>query len=242
VLSGIALVCAQDFPPMPRPANPPLPGANLEPPDPRSASISGLVSDDTGKPVTGARVYYNQAGQLRRTHPFGSFQVVAPNLSGSAVTAQDGTFRVANLPRGSYVLCASGPLPEHLLSCQWGAQSTHVFVGRAQALSGVGMKIRTGVLLTIAIDDSAGRLSSVQDAGIGIADPGVWYSRAGLVARAANAAYYRVAVPKSRDLRLFLTGKLNLADAGGNALDSGKPSLLVPTGTGPALTVQLVTR
>ena len=163
-------------------------------------------------------------------------------MNGSAVTAQDGTFRVANLPRGVYVLCAAGLLPEHLLSCQWGAQSTHVFVGRAQAVSGVGMKIRTGVLLTIAIDDSAGRLSSVQDPGIGIADPGVWYSRAGLVARATNSAHYRVAVPKSRDLRLFLTEKLNIADASGNPLDSGKPSLLIPSGTDPALTVQLVTR
>src|SRR5258706_5303218 len=70
-----------------------------------AASFGGIVVTDSGEPVSGAGLSWNNNGICSRT-PSGGLSCFPPTVIGSTKTADDGHFLAADLPADSYHFCA----------------------------------------------------------------------------------------------------------------------------------------
>src|SRR5690242_9213970 len=76
-------------------------------------SIAGTIYGPDGKTLGGTLVWANIVSSLQR--PVDRKSSVIPVLS--ALTADDGSFALSNVPAGDYVLCASNPAVAALNPC-----------------------------------------------------------------------------------------------------------------------------
>ena len=122
-------------------------------------SFSGVVLLDNAKPLAGASVGY---GKVRGCLPGTNCSQLEPIVGGTVRSGPDGTFAMDNMPVGEYLLCASGSQPNHLRSCEWGQDSTHVNVVANTTADPVTLNIRTGAIVTFNVNDPTG-LIKIQD-------------------------------------------------------------------------------
>jgi len=194
-------------------------------------SLAGVVLDDRGQPVRAADVEYHL---LRggRTDRYGRHTFTEAPVAGWVTTGNDGRFLVTGLRSGQYMLCALAKLPHQLHSCQWGEGGAPLRVNAGQQTGDVRLVLRSGVSLTVHVADP-----------IGIADPGDVFrapahSRRLLLGVISDTGEYyrihnvskgqgefinRVAVPRGRAMKLVVDTDLDVGDAAGNPMASGKP-------------------
>ena len=110
-----------------------------------SGSISGRVTSN-GKPVPRVPVILTQ-------NPFdGEGKPVA-----RTTTDQDGRFRIANVPAGSFNLSAFAPAFVFDERSSWGQDGKRMTISPGEAIEGVDVELRRGGVITGKVSDSAGR-------------------------------------------------------------------------------------
>ena len=110
-----------------------------------SGSISGRVTSN-GKPVPRVPVILTQ-------NPFdGDGKPVA-----RTTTDQDGRFRIANVPAGSFNLSAFAPAFVFDERSSWGQDGKRMTISPGEAIEGVDVELRRGGVITGKVSDSAGR-------------------------------------------------------------------------------------
>jgi len=214
-----------------------------------TGTLSGVVVDDTGAPVAGAIISYNNGQAMSRTA-----NGLTPSQGAVAsvvLTGADGGFSVTGLPAGGYGLCVYGPKPTHPGSCEWGPGATSVSVSPGQTAQ-VSLQIAEGTLLIFQVQDPGGKIRDLESqptvngrmplTGSNFAI-GVWagtrYLRASLVSTSGTTHQYQVAIAKTASVRLFLNTALNVIDANSSAMAVGQPSLTISAGGQATVTTNL---
>ena len=95
-----------------------------------SGAVRVQVVDETGKPISPARVFISQALPSTATRPPAPPVITGPQV-GTAYTDQNGHF-VAFLPAGSYIACAETTTQGVLDPCHW-ATSAPTFTIKSQS-------------------------------------------------------------------------------------------------------------
>lgn len=104
----------------------------------QTGSISGTIAGDDGKPLAGVIT-------SNRTSP--------PAASGRAVAGANGAFTIANLPAGTYALCASVENLGYLDPCAWSAAPPTVQIAAGQAVTGFRLVVKKGTTLQVRLND-----------------------------------------------------------------------------------------
>ncbi|HUO27904.1 MAG TPA: carboxypeptidase-like regulatory domain-containing protein [Bryobacteraceae bacterium] len=218
-------------------------------------SLQGSVTDSQGRALAGASVRYQRVVAIVGT---GRNLAPAPGeavVRGATTTAADGTFAVASLPAGDYLLCADVPSTAYLDPCRW-TQPVRVALS-AGGISTQTVALALGVFLRVRVNDPAGLLPKVID--------GPWTPRKLLVGVSyANGAYqgatktgvdsagsdYQLVIPASTPFHLWLFSRdVTLVDAAGSAVDvsgsqipfqaaPGQDQVFTYTVSGPAAAVR----
>ena len=213
-------------------------------------TISGVVVDDSGGPISGASVVYRSVPPLA-VSASGKLAPSGPVVSSYVSTSADGAFAIANLPLGNYNLCAYGVTAADLGSCEWVQGTTHVALASAQTVQ-VRFHVSQGVLITFQVADTRQQIVSLEDlpivagrlpltgANFGI---GIWagsrYVRAGLVSKIGTTREYQLAIPKTAAVRLFLDTSLAALDANSVAIPLRQAGNTITPGGEGALTVNI---
>jgi Carboxypeptidase regulatory-like domain len=116
-----------------------------------AGTISGVVVDDSGNPISGASVVYRSVPPLT-VSASGKLAHSGPVVSAYVSTSADGAFALENLPPGNYNLCAYGVTAADLGSCEWVQGTTHVSLASAQTVQ-VHFHVSQGVLITFQVAD-----------------------------------------------------------------------------------------
>jgi hypothetical protein len=182
---------------------------------PRTVTISGTVIDDSGAPVAGALVHYNNS-PATKTDAYGHVHRTEPFLSSHVVTATDGTFAITALPPSLYWLCAAGVTPVQLRSCDWGQATNSVDLRTAADASGIKLQVVNGLTLTFQVTDAQGKINA-GNFRIFVVDQ-TRYMDAGLTSVEGSVHNYSLAVPKGRALTLFLDTALQVTDSASKAI------------------------
>jgi len=180
----------------------------------RTGSIAGSVLLDSQVGLEDSRVVYSKVIRLSRDSK-GSIVELEPHVTGIVRTGANGTFRIDSLPSGSYYLCALPAQANQIKSCD--SPYPPVSVREANTTADVALIVRTGVLLSIVIDDASTRITP-QTLAVGWMSPSGAYSPATQSARTADRATLTVAIPRNSSGHLFLDGSLTILDASGAAL------------------------
>jgi len=174
----------------------------------RTGSIAGSVLLDNQAGLQDARVVYNRTIRIERDAR-GSLVALERHLSGSVRTNAEGSFRIDSLSAGEYFLCALPVQANQIKSCD--SPNPPIAVREATAVAGVVLVVKTGVLLTIVIDDLNTRITP-QTLAVGWVSPTGAYSPALQSARTAQSATFTVAIPRNSAGNLFLDGSLTILD------------------------------
>lgn len=116
-----------------------------------TGQISGKVVDQEGAPVAGAYVMVIREGNET---PFSKTVVAAP----------DGAFVAAQLPAGSFRLCAEKRNAELLNPCEWFDKQRTVAVADGEKINGASVRTIKGLTFTLRIKDSNGQLKAAEGA------------------------------------------------------------------------------
>lgn len=196
----------------------------------QTGSIAGSVTDANGAPVAGATVVYNNVREYTRD-PAGHLVPTGVAINSGTITAQDGSFTVGSLPVGTYYLCAFGPQPTDLGSCEWGKGAYSVQIANAQAVANISISVTSGTQLVFQVSDPN---SLIQDVApnttvggliplsggnfkIGVVAGGRYY-RANPLSQTGTLHTYAVAVPTGVTLRLFVSSSLGVVSSDGTAI------------------------
>lgn len=118
-----------------------------------SGTLSGLVVDDSSRPIANCPVGYNNLMGLK---PFKGVRRVGAVVKTDAA----GKFQALNLPHGTYYVCAIGAAREHLKAC--------TFVGVWQNPREARVVVPTGALLRILVKDPSGRILPATRFAVGV--------------------------------------------------------------------------
>jgi hypothetical protein len=183
-----------------------------------TVSISGSVVDDSGAPLAGSRVDYRNSPTAIRDQS-GHTMVTGPVVESSIATGKDGTFNLADLPRGVYWLCAEGTQATHIRSCDWGFGNTKIDLTTATSVTNAKLQVHNGVTLTFQVNDArnqikdfaagAGTLTAPGNFRIFVVN-GAWLRPAPPVSVSGTTHQYAVLVPKSGSFQMLLDTKLTV--------------------------------
>jgi len=116
------------------------------------ATITGKVVDTFTRPVASAFVTISEEP---------SRPGVVPTMRGATTqTAADGSFSVANLEAGTFLLCAQVPKGTLLNPCQWTTTLPRAVLTSATATTSITLTMRPGYRLPIRVDDPQNLLST----------------------------------------------------------------------------------
>jgi hypothetical protein len=181
-------------------------------PDPNTASIQGRVTArDTGKPLSDALI-------IARAMPEYSTRQTAKS-------AADGSFRLQNLPGGSYAICVKPADDGYLDPCEWTPAAVSIAVATGQQLSGNALAVASGSVVKIRIEDSSQLLFQKTKTGflpdllVGVFGPNGLFYPAHVVNRDIRGLSLQLTIPFDTPLALSIASRaLKLADTSGPAL------------------------
>jgi len=193
-------------------------------------TISGSVVDESGEPLAGAKVYYNNSPNIVRDQT-GHTRVTGPIINATTITGKDGTFSVSGLAAGVYWLCADGTQSTHIRSCDWGFDATKLDLTKVSAAVNAKLQVHDGVALTFQVNDAraqikdyateAGQVGAPGNFRIFVVD-GARVKAAQPVSASGSTRLYTLMVPKTRAVRLLLDTKLNVLNQSQSAAYPGK--------------------
>jgi hypothetical protein len=197
-----------------------------------SVTISGTVADESGNPIAGAKVYYNNSPASVRDRA-GHTHLKEPFVSSSVITGKDGTFSVTSVPPGVYWLCAEVSQQNQIRSCDWGFGGTKIDLTTGSSAANTKLQVHSGVTMTFQVTDAR---NQIKDFPVGALAPGAngnfrifvtdgpMVKLARLVSVNGNVHQYEVTVPATRALRMLLDTKLSVINQKSSAaVATGKP-------------------
>lgn len=173
-----------------------------------AGGISGTVTSEDGKPISGAFVT-----AVRQD----------PLYSGNSMTKEDGAFTIDQLPGGEYTLCTQVPFSEWINPCEWTGAGPIVTVVEGQQSRKNEIQLQRGLIVQVLLQDPDKHVEKHN--GTPVPAPVVFsvLDAAGLqhglapTHRDGSNTFYQITIPPNKDftLRAF-SDALQLAD------DSGK--------------------
>jgi hypothetical protein len=209
--------------------------------------IQGKVLTADGKPIPRATIYYGRSGRVKGKAAAGV--VLPPVLSAKA--GFDGSFTLANLTPGGWIVCAEAP--GYLNPCHWSTAPAFTVLS-GQTVSNAAVHLDQAYTLQIRIKDPQGLLANDgKVAGavlqIGVQAPSGAFQRATLAGKDSTGRNYTVAIPLKTAAKLFVSGgAFQLNDDSGSqvarngkvtplaAPDAGKPGAAPPAPLGFTIT------
>jgi hypothetical protein len=185
-----------------------------------TAEIQGQLVDDAQLPVANARVRVVRTAQPALT-------------AAESVTAANGGFSITGLSAGDYQICVEIAGRELLNPCLWQPKPIPVRLDASQRLTGVQVRLKKPVPLTVRVDDPAQLLSSYERSPAG--GPlliGIWsanglFHPARVVSQDAQGRNYTLLAPSETSLHLSVNGhKIQLLDENGQPFNSNPPIAL----------------
>ncbi|SRR6266849_3256141 len=181
---------------------------------PVSGTISGLVLGPDGTPVPYANI---SAVIVSPVPPRQRAQYAA--LSFVTQSIQDGTFKLANVPAGTYRICADALNRALLNTCRWGGGPS-VAIGAGNAIASVPtVRLAAGATLSVHVADPTGALGKQATLAVEVSTP-TGFVPLPLVGSSAASRDYQMLVPFSTDLSLMILGKsFTMTNAQGLSVD-----------------------
>lgn len=182
-----------------------------------AANLSGSVTSTDGKPIQGAEIMISGLGkhQTSRTDAGKAVSRPVEGAEPGRATVRlrpDGTFSIQGLRNGEYLVCARAPFP-YLNPCDWGTPGGFR-VDADRVSGGVSLRLQTGALLEIRIDDPARAFPQADDSvnglpiSCGVMTPDRRYVPALLSSRTPEGRTYRLAVPAATNLKLSFSSRV----------------------------------
>ncbi len=203
-------------------------------------AIGGSVIDDSGRPVSGARVLINlapPAGAARFTSP--------PVETGALVTVvtadANGIFQVPVLPAGQYIACAESAAPGLLDPCHWSASAPTFTVDAAKGIAPLVVTMTRGAIIPIHVSDPLTLLqpmtpsSASMDLQVHVVTNKGLHLNAPVQASSAVGRDYAATVPfgAAITLRVMASPNLKVNDQSGNPIDAAGTSVMPVSGASP---------
>lgn len=202
------------------------------PQNPAGGAISGTVVDESGRPVSRARVSYNKHTAYAR-EAYGGLRVRDPGFSATITAGADGRFTIGGLAAGTYGVCALPGALTQLGSCEWDpVPATKLAPG--QIVQNATRVIHEGTVLSIRVADPGGKIVLPDARGnvaararrffVGVTVDSGWYRRADLVSHGSGQYVFNVTIPRRRPVRLFIDSDLTVTDAAGRPVETKQRS------------------
>lgn len=188
-------------------------------------SIQGLVTDSTGKPVTGTAVWAIRA--------FSSAPVSAP-ISVSVNTDAKGFYLFPTMAPASYRICVGSEGAMLLDPCAWSANPPIWNLESGQSAK-VNIELVQGVFVHVRVDDPSGAIAKAEQASNGSALIVSGSSTSGQrihfleVFSDASGRTFRALVPTGDTVQVQLGTSLSVKDPLGNSVNSvATPGVTTP--------------
>jgi hypothetical protein len=197
-----------------------------------TASFTGSVVGDSGRPVPGAKLVYTRMPTYTRDK-LGHLTTKEPGLTNSVAVGSDGTFALTALPAGSYFVCGYGSQASQVSGCNWDGGHT-VDLADGQAVRNVVRAVHEGTTITIRVSDPNARILLPDVKGnvtkerrffVGVTAPSGYGEPAKVVSAAAGQFVFQVAIPNRQKVRFLIDTELGVSFAG-----SDLPSNNIPVG------------
>jgi hypothetical protein len=206
----------------------------------QTATIGGLVVDQSGNPLSGIAVLYNRIRDLR-TDANGQLAPIPPIVSSQVVTGSQGTFEISGIPAGSYHLCTGLSVPGRLASCLYEPKPVVVPVGIGTSATGVTLVAAAGTTVTVQVTDAAGKIQAGSPFAIGATAVGsAWAFFARLVSQSSTQLTYQMTLPKDYNFQLVVDTPLAVTDAKGYTVVAKQPGMVLATSSGNPITAAFV--
>jgi hypothetical protein len=187
-------------------------------------SVAGTVVGDDGT-MLAASVTAIRTGQ--------------PPASGRAIAGPDGAFTIANLPAGTYSLCASVKGRGYLDPCTWSPVAPTVQVGPGQTVTGFRLIVKKGAIVQVRLNDAAGALSAVAAPNqaaphvlVGILTARRLFEPLVLTGKDPTGRTHEGTIPLNTPVHLHISGKgVEITDAAGVKLDPKGSSVTLQQAT-----------
>lgn len=144
-----------------------------------SGRISGIVTDNGGQAVSGAFV-------MAALQPESAAASYTP-FATTAFTTADGSYKLQDLPLGSYKLCVEHRTAQVLNPCTWSNDPIMARLTVSQPSAETAIKVNKGGLLTVQFDDKAELFSKNQKSANAHILIGTNYGTSGVVSASAAA-------------------------------------------------------
>lgn len=198
-------------------------------------ALTGTVKDDSGATITGTvlTVAIRQTNTLPNNQA--SHAQASPGFNVSVVPDATGAFSVANVPPGTYWVCAYAASPGYLSNCDWSVPPRAVVVSAAapvpaSATSALPLTLVRGTIVTLDVNDPGGKIGTeALNSGDwfypGVMDASGNYSSARPSSASGTHHYYVATIPPTASLSLFVDSDLTVLDGKGNAVATRTPTL-----------------
>ena len=187
-------------------------------------SVRGTVTSDKGKALVAVVTVA---------------KMPVPATSGQIQSTPDGSFGFDGLPAGEYAICAQVPGGGFVDSCHWSPMPQTVTVKNGQSITGVQIRVATGSVLRIRLNDPGELLEPK-----GGVEPhvmmGAFTSRGlfqptFLAAKDASGRDHEVTIPLDTPLKFHIFSKhVRINDENGVAVDSAGSTFAIQHTTGAA--------
>jgi hypothetical protein len=189
-----------------------------------TGSVRGTVTSDKGKALVAVVT---------------AAKMTAPAASGRAQSAPDGSFGFDNLPAGEYALCAQVPGGGFVDSCHWSPVPQTVTVKGGQSITGVQIRVATGSVLHIRLNDPGELLEA--KGGIephvmmGVVNSRGLFQPTFLAAKDPAGRNHEVTIPLDTPLKFHIFSKhVRINDENGVPVDSAGSTFAIQHTTGAA--------
>ena len=187
-----------------------------------TGSVLGTITNDKGKALIAVVT---------------AAKMTAPAASGRAQSAPDGSFGFDNLPAGEYALCAQAPGGGFVDSCHWSPVPQAVTVKAGQSIIGVQIRVATGSVLHIRLNDPGEFIGSEGRRRGARHDGGTQLARlvptTFLAGKDAAGRNHEVTIPLDTPLKFHIFSKhVRINDENGVAVDSAGSTFTIQHATG----------
>lgn len=180
------------------------------------AELSGVVRDEAGAPVANV--------QVLAIKPVAPAATSTSLLAFGAITAADGSFRIANMDPGPYNLCANADSRRGYVNvCDWGRYSGQVTLAAGTRATGTQITMERGVRVELRLEDASALVRVPEKQAeknpllLGLFGAEGMFHGFVLEDRDANGHNYAIVVPEKVKMKMHISGQnLAFADERGN--------------------------
>jgi len=208
-------------------------GANTD----AGSSLTGLVVDDSGKPIAQARLLISLSPSV--THKISAPPVITGPLAATVYSDGAGNFRADGLAPGQYIVCAEASELGFLDPCHWSTSAPVAAIAIGRATPGVRVIMAKGSIVKVRVEDLQRLLKSAAvavdlDLEIHVVTPRGIHYHAAIQSSTGVGREHTITVPFNTPLTLrVFSAHLTINDQSGRPFPATGVALNVPAGSNP---------